>query len=1732
MQTTKFGMSRSTVATIVALLLSVVGVVAPARATTATPPTSISFSQSNGVLSATVTVPEGESVGTVSASIGSTPAVTLSEVGGVYPLEFSSSDIGKTVYFYATAVGPELDESFPPTSQSYVLRTAKKPTSISVSQNGMTVTATPVLAVGTEVGVVTVKVGNALTPIVLEPVDGAYSVTLNRSDLMSSLIFTATATESGYPESDVTRSNPFMFTAANAPQSVTVTQSGLTFTAHISVGASQSIGTVTVQVGSADPEVVTSTGGTYSKTIDLADLGKSIVFTATATESGKAESAATASSAFNSASAQAPSSVTVTQSNLTLTAHVTVAPGDSIGVVTVKVGDGSVETVTPVGGVYAKTLTRSQLSSTVVFTATATSSDLPDSEPTSSDPFSPAVAAAPTSVVVSQNDLTLTAAITFADGTTAGPVTATVGSADPVTVEPVGGAYSITLPRTDLGKDVIFTAVGSATGLPDSDSVSSAPVTFAAATAPSSVTISRDGLTLTANVFKSLGQEIGTVTVQIGTGAPTVVEPVDGQFAITLTRSEFDKDVVFRATTTESGKAESSATASDPFNLSVAVAPSSVTASQDGLTVTADVQVGVGESIGTVTVQVGTDAPDVVLPVEGVYSVTLTRNDLTKAVVFTATATAAGKEESDPTTSNTLVFSAAAAPTVVTATQNGLVVTAGVTVAPGNAVGAVTATVGTDDPIAVTPVGDSYAIELTRADAGKTVVFTATATASGKAVSDPTSSDVLTFSVAASPTAITVTQDNLTLDAVVTWTESTTPGSVKATVGSASPVTVSAVDGVYSLTLTRSDLGKSVVFSAIAASAGLPDSDAFTSEPFTFAATDAPSAVTVTQNGLVVSAAVTVGATDAIGTVTAKVGSADPVVITAVDDVYSIELTRADAGKTVIFAATATSADKAESDATSSDPLTFSLAQSPTAITVTQTDFTVSASVTFAEGTTAGAVTATVGDGDPVTIEPVDDLYSVTLTRDDLGKSVVFSAVGTQSGLADSEPLLSEPFVFAAAAAPSAVTVSQSGLVVTASIVVAEGDAVGTVTATIGTGDPVTVEPVDDVYSVELTRADVGSSVVFTATATSSGKAESNVTSSEPFTFGAAAAPTAITVEQSGYDVTAHISVAEGDEVGVVTVQLGTNDAVVVDPVGGAYTVTIAPEDVAAEIVFSATAVRTGVAESEPTTSEPFTLATAQAPTSVTLAQSGLVVTATIEIGAEQAVGVVTATVGTDDPVTVDAVEGVYSITLTREQIGQDVTFSATATELNLIESGATTSDPLTVAAAEAPTAVTLSQSGMNIAASIELPDGVSVGSVTAVVDGADPVDVPLVGSDYTLTLTRTDFGKSVVISATGSVAGLPESDPVESDALTFAVSASPGAVFISQNALTLTVAAFVACGGDPATYGSVGTVTMSVNGGAPETLTTVGGRAYKTLTRSQLGQSVVVTGTGVCGNLPESDPVTRAPYTFRIAPSPTAITVRQSGYVVLARPVLGQGETVGSVTVSIDGGDPTVLTPFRGSYRVTLTRSDFGKSLVFTATARLVHYAESEPTTSSPLVFQSAAAPTGISVTQSGLRIYARVSIPAGQTYGPVSLSIDGGAPLAMAGGSGVYSKLLTRSQLGSSIVVSTTSRKSSLPDSDPAVSSAFTFAAAAKPTSVVLHQSGVYISATIVLPEGQAVGRVTASVNGGTPTLLVHSASGYVKRFTHSSNGKSVVFYVTSTKDGKAVSDVLASAPLTYVG
>jgi hypothetical protein len=250
----------------------------------------------------------------------------------------------------------------------------------------------------------------------------------------------------------------------------------------------------------------------------------------------------------------------------------------------------------------------------------------------------------------------------------------------------------------------------------------------------------------------------------------------------------------------------------------------------------------------------------------------------------------------------------------------------------------------------------------------------------------------------------------------------------------------------------------------------------------------------------------------------------------------------------------------------------------------------------------------------------------------------------------------------------------------------------------------------------------------------------------------------------------------------------------------------------------------------------------------------------------------------------------------------------------------------------------------------------------------------------------------------------------------------------------------------------------------------------------------------------------------------------------VTAKPVVAAGERIRLATVSIDGGTPTVLTKSACGFCINLTRDDFGKSIVFAFTARLPHWADSDPALSEPYVAAVASPPTSIVVAQKGLSMTASVTVPDGQIVGDVTATVGNAAPVSLKARKGQATIELTANDLGKQVVFSANSMRSGQATSNKISSDPTLFTTAAAPTSVTVSQEGSTVSAAIVVPEGQTISRVTVSIGGGKASLVRLTSKGYTRTYSRAAVGKSIVFYVTSIKPGLLASEALASSPFTF--
>ena len=396
------------------------------------------------------------------------------------------------------------------------------------------------------------------------------------------------------------------------------------------------------------------------------------------------------------------------------------------------------------------------------------------------------------------------------------------------------------------------------------------------------------------------------------------------------------------------------------------------------------------------------------------------------------------------------------------------------------------------------------------------------------------------------------------------------------------------------------------------------------------------------------------------------------------------------------------------------------ISAAPSIGTVSQSGLVVSADITPAADTSINSVTVKV-NGSTRSYSISGDTYSVTLSRSDIGSSVVFSATGIADGLLESELTSSSAFTVTAATAPSAVELSQSGLDVVADVQLASGTALGNVTAQVGTSSPVVVTPDEDGrIAITLTRADKGKTVVFSANAVQSGKADSDVTYSTALTFGVANAPSLGTVSQSGLTVSVDVQAGTDQTVGSVTATVDGVSATVSNS-GNTYSVDVARSAIGKSVVFSAVASATGVADSAPVSSDAYTVLVTEVPTFGAITQNELVISAKVNLGGDQTYGTVTASVdGGEALETSYEGDGVFSITLTKSEIGKAIVFSASASQTGRADSDAAFSNSYTMLT-PAPQLASLSAEfgirGASITATGNYLEGatVKVGGVSAV---------------------------------------------------------------------------------------------------------------------------------------------------------------------------------------------------------------------------------------------------------------------------------------------------------------------------------------------------------------------------------------------------------------------------------
>jgi len=538
-----------------------------------------------------------------------------------------------------------------------------------------------------------------------------------------------------------------------------------------------------------------------------------------------------------------------------------------------------------------------------------------------------------------------------------------------------------------------------------------------------------------------------------------------------------------------------------------------------------------------------------------------------------------------------------------------------------------------------------------------------------------------------------------------------------------------------------------------------------------------PTAITVSQDNLTVSADVTVDDAQSVGTVTVQVGSNAPQTIKPDDNgTYSKTLSMSDIGAVVIFRAIALTligGKNVASDWFASQPFTTRRTLPPVSVNVTQNDLTLSVAIGFAKGTMLGMLSMKVGTGSFSAICNADagdncgdGPYDIDMGEGQIGKAVIFRIVTTPTldSIPDAAPIFTDPYIIAQAAAPTAVSVTQDGYNLKIDVTVASGETTGDVlvrTSSSPDGDFVT--PVNGKYIYELSPDDLNHLVRVSATADVVGQATSvaKVTSMTP---SVASQPKFGAVKQTeGVAATVPVTIPSGSSLSVQATVDGVDRAVTVKL--GVARVALYPADANKKLEFYAHGTRDGLPDSDEIATDVFVIAGAVAPSAVKVSESDTALCGKPVVDVNQTIGSLTASVdGVRRPVVVSG--GKSCIELTRADVGKSVVFSASARRIGQVDSLPKNSEPFSVLAATKP-AVTVAQIGRLITATIKVAPGQQVGLVSYSVGKAAPITIKPSKGKYTIAVSKVLVGRKIVVNAYATQPGFFPSVTVNSKILT-----------------------------------------------------------------------------------------------------------------------------------------------------------------------------------------------------------------------------------------------------------------------------------------------------------------------------------------------------------------------------
>ncbi|MFK3940268.1 BapA/Bap/LapF family large adhesin [Pseudomonas monteilii] len=1379
------------------------------------------------------------------------------------------------------------------------------PGNVVVAGDGLSVSGT-----GEPGATVTVRDGNgAVLGTAVVAADGTFTVDLAAAQLDGQSLTLDQTDAAGNVSPTTTALAPIGADAPDAPAGLTLSADGLTLS-----GTGEAGNTVTVRAadGTVLGTATVGADGTFAVTLSSAQLNGETLTAVQANADG-ATSPSASYTAADVTAPEAPAGLTLTADGLTVT-----GTGEPGATVTVRGANGNVLGTGTVAtdGTFSVILGSAQLDATTlsVTQADAAGNASPASELVVADVTAPA---APTALQVSADGLSLSglgepgATVTVRDATGAILGTAVVGA---------NGAFTVTLGSAQLEGQTLTAEQADVAGNVSPTASALAPVGADAPEAPAGLALSADGLTLSGT-----GEPGDTITVR---GADEqilgrAVVGADGRFSVTLGSAQLNGETLSVVQTNPAG-------ASSPSTALVAAdvtAPQAVTGLQladDGRTLT-----GLGEPGARVTVR---DASGAVLGIatvaaDGTFSVPLGSAQQNGQALSVVQADAAGN--ASPATSLAAPdVTAPVAPAALQLAADGVTLTGtgepGATVNVRDAQGTVLGTglVGADGTFSLTltrPQLDGQNLTVQQTDAAGNL-------------SPVTPLTVADLTAPTAPTQLSVASDGLSLSG---RGEAGATVNVRAADGTLLGSATVAADGTFTVALdTAQQQGQPLSVEQIDAAGNVsPSASAFA--PQGADAPDAPTALALSSNGLILTGSGEAGATVTVRTTDGRVlGTA----LVGTDGTFSITLDTAQLnGETL---------DVRQATAGGTSPSTALIAADVTAPAALD-DLQLSTDGRTVTGTgEAGAtVTARAADGRLLGSARVadDGTFRLTLSTPQLDGQALSLSQADAAGNASPNVVLDAPDV-TAPSAPADAVLNAEGRVVSGR---GEPGATVTVRAADGTVLGTAVVAANGVFDVTLDVPQrAGQRLTLEQTdAAGNTSAVSNLTAADTT---APLAPSNLQVAADGLSLTGTGEPGARIEVRSADGSLLGSAVVAAD---GTFSVSLGAAQLAGQVLSVSQTDTAGNLSPVVSATAPTGADAPAAPAGLQLSEDGLTLTGTGEAGATVTVR------GADGTVLGTAVvgaNGAFSLTLGSAQLdGEELRVTQTADGQTSASISLTAPD---VTAPGAPTGLALGADGLTLTgtgepgATVTVRDaeGRSLGSAQVAADGS-----------FRITLDSPQLnGQTLQVEQLDRAGNLSTTTPLTSADVTAPV--APTVLQVGTDGLTLTGRG--EAGATVTVRGPDGAVLGSAQVGADGTF------SVTLSTAQRAGQALAVEQADAAGNLSPAATAyaPQAPVDGQAPAAPGNLQISADGLTLR-----GTGEAGATVTVrGADGGLlGTAVVAANGTFSVALGNAQLdGQTLTVVQTDVAGNSSPSNalavPDVSAPV------APTGLQVGSDGLSL------------------------------------------------------------------------------------------------------------------------------------------------------------------